>query len=79
MENLGFDSVNRYSIADEALDTWNNRYTNNIPVFSIIKRARTASEISNLPVRIERGEQARQTKWPELYAALKKLNGLEVE
>lgn len=79
LENLGFDSVNRYSIADEALDTWNNRYTNNIPVFSIIKRARTASEISNLPVRIERGEQARQTKWPELYAALKKLNGLEVE
>ena len=79
LENLGFDSVNRYSIADEALDTWNNRYTNNIPVFSIIKRARTANEISNLPVRIERGEQARQTKWPELYAALKKLNGLEVE
>lgn len=79
LESLGFDSVNRYAIADGAHDTWNNRYTNNIPVFSIIKRARTASEISNLPVRIERGEQARQTKWPKLHDALKKLNGLEIE
>ena len=79
LESLGFDSVNRYAIADGAHDTWNNRHTNNIPVFSIIKRARTASEISNLPVRIERGEQARQTKWPKLQDVLKKLNGLEVE
>lgn len=79
LESLGFDSVNRYSIADEGLNTWNDRYTNNIPVFAAIKRARAVGEVSNLPVKINRDGQARQTKWPKLHDALKRLNELETE
>ena len=79
LKSLGFESVNRYSIADGTTSTKNYSYTNNIPVFSIIKRARTPSEVSNLPLRLDLRERARSTKWQELYDSLKRINGLGTE
>ena len=42
MDKLGYDTINNYSIGE-----WNDKYTNHIPIFYIIKKARIHTEISN--------------------------------
>lgn len=73
MENLGFDSINKYAIGE-----YTDRYSNNIPIFSKISNARLHNEISNLQITVFRANgNAQVTKWDALYHELLGLNGLE--
>lgn len=49
MENLGFNTVNKYAIGKE-----NGRYTNREAMFSRIALARVHTEISNLQIKVRR-------------------------
>lgn len=71
MENLGFDSINKYAIGDE-----NSKYTNNIAMFSRIGFARTHNEISGLQIKVKReSDMPLNEKWNDLYKMIKELNG----
>ena len=73
MENLGFDSINKYAIGD----TGNSRYTNVIPMFAKISLARLHNEISGLQVKVKRNNDVPASeKWKELYNSLKMINGM---
>lgn len=73
MENLGFDSINKYAIGDAR----NAPYTNAIPVFSIIRSARLHNEISGLPIQVKRkNDSPASSNWNSLYQKLKSLNGM---
>ena len=65
MENLGFDSINRYAIGDE-----NSRYTNMIAMFQKINLARKHSEISSLQIKVVPNSKD-HSNWSELYNKLK--------
>ncbi len=69
MENLGFDSVNRYAVGVDGA------YTNTYPIFSIINHARIHTDISNLTISVIREpNEAKSAKWNDLYYQLKKIN-----
>ena len=70
MENLGFDSINRYAIGDE-----NSRYTNMIAMFQKINLARKHSEISSLQIKVSANSKD-SSNWSELYGKLKDIVGL---
>lgn len=73
MENLGFDSINKYAIGNDE----NSRYTNSVAVFSKISFARLHNEISSLQIKVKREpDTANHEKWNDLYKKLKILNGL---
>lgn len=73
MENLGFDSINKYAIGDAN----NSNYTNAIPMFAKISFARLHREISGLQIRVKREtDKAKSDKWNGLYQELKRLNGI---
>ena len=73
MENLGFDSINKYAVGDSS----NSRYTNAVPMFAKISFARLHKEISGLQIRVKReGDAPASGKWNPLYQKLKELNGL---
>lgn len=73
LENLGFDSINKYAIGDNR----NSRYTNSIAMFSKISFARLHNEICNLQINVKRyPDEATHDKWNELYEKLKSMNGL---
>ena len=73
MENLGFDSINKYAIGDAS----NSRYTNAIPMFAKISFARLHNEISGLQVRVKReGDAPQSSNWNWLYQKLKEINGM---
>lgn len=70
MQNLGFDSINKYAIGEDNLP-----YTNKIAMFSRINFARMHYEISSLRIKVLRDpDKARDTNWEELYKAIKELN-----
>ena len=74
MENLGFDSINKYAIGDET----NQRYSNTIAMFSKISFARLHTEISGLQICVLRdSDSAASDKWDWLYSRLKAMNGIE--
>ena len=69
LENLGFDSVNKYAVGEEG------KYSNTVKMFSIITNARLHSEIANIPLNVIRTpDNATVTKWDELYTAIKEMN-----
>jgi len=71
MENLGFDTINKYAIGED-----NGRFTNIEAMFSKIALARVHTEISNLQIKVLREpDAAAHEKWDELYSDLKVLNG----
>jgi len=71
MENLGFDSINKYAIGED-----NGRYTNVESIFSKIAVARMHTEISNLQIKVRRdSDSPAHEKWDWLYDELKALNG----
>lgn len=71
MENLGFDSINKYAIGDE-----NFRYTNTVSMFSKISFARMHNEISSLQIKVRREPDASSNeKWNDLYKSIKKISG----
>lgn len=73
MENLGFDSINKYAIGNDD----NSRYTNAVAMFSKISFARLHNEISSLQIKIKRDpDRANHDKWNDLYKKLKIMNGL---
>ncbi len=73
MENLGFDSINKYAIGDES----NQRYSNTIPMFAKISFARLHTEISGLQIKVKRDNDAPvSNKWQPLYTKLKEMNGI---
>lgn len=75
MQNLGFDSINKYAIGDKD----NEKYTNKIPMFEKIFTARLHSEISCLPIRCIRessNNEAASKKWNNLYEELQEINGI---
>lgn len=63
MENLGFDSVNKYAIGDE-----NSKYSNTISMFSKISLARMHHEISNLQIKLRPNTDNK--KWNDLHKTL---------
>ena len=72
MENLGFDSINKYAIGED-----NHRYSNTIPMFARISFARLHTEISGLQIRIRRENDApAHEKWDFLYKKIKNMNGI---
>ena len=71
MDNLGFDSVNKYAIGEENL-----RYTNNIGIFAKISFARMHHEISSLQIKVCRDpDKSSSEKWEKLYMKIKGING----
>lgn len=73
LENLGFDSINKYAIGDDS----NSRYTNVVAMFSKISFARLHNEISSLQIKVRRyPDEATHEKWNDLYNKLKAMNGL---
>lgn len=73
MENLGFDSINKYAVGDDD----NSRYTNAVAMFSKISFARLHNEISSLHIKVKRDpDRANHDKWNDLYKKLKIMNGL---
>lgn len=73
MENLGFDSINKYAIGDDD----NSRYINAVAMFSKISFARLHNEISSLQIKVKRDpDRANHDKWNDLYKKLKIMNGL---
>lgn len=73
LENLGFDSINKYAIGGEAI----SRYTNNIPVFLRISMARLHNEISGIQVTVRHdGNGDMNKERSEVYSCLMKMNGL---
>lgn len=71
MENLGYDSINKYAVGE-----WNGNYTNNIAMFSKIGFARLHTEISNQRIDLRPDGHARVDKWDDLYDQIKKINGI---
>lgn len=71
MENLGFDSINKYAIGDD-----NTRYTNTVAMFSKISFARLHNEIAALPITVKReNDVPANEKWKDLYRDINKING----
>lgn len=69
MENLGYDSINKYAIGADG------GYSNHINMFALIKEARLHTEIANLPINISRiDERPLKQAWEGLYNEIKGLN-----
>ena len=69
MDKLGYDTINNYSIGD-----WNDRYTNHIPMFFTIRKARNHTEISNLKILTENENITFNSYKAERRALYKELN-----
>ncbi len=73
MEVLSFDTINKYSVADE-----NDKYTNRIPMFAKISFARLHSEITGLQVIAGKdNEEKMNSERKELNRMLIEISGLE--
>ena len=73
MEVLGFKTINKYAIgkSDNSI-----RYTNCLPLFSIIANARKHTEVSNIYVKyINENDEAANEDFTKLYNQIKKING----
>ena len=71
MQNLGFDTINRYAIGIGD----NDRYSNAKPVISMIAYARRHTEISSMRLDMRDGDKAASENWDDLYKQLRQLNG----
>ena len=72
LEVLSFFSINAYATSNN-MDT---RYTNSIPIFSIIRNAINHKEIADLTIKIKRdSDTAQKDTWDDLYDQIKELNG----
>lgn len=71
MENLGYDTINKYSIGEI-----NDHYSNIIPMFAKINLARLHNEIANLHIEIYEPPSNANNLRKDLYQNLLELNGL---
>lgn len=69
MEVLPFASINNYAIGNES------QYSNNLPLFAIIRNSRLHSEIGTLTINVS--NNPRSNKWKDLLRILRKINGYE--
>lgn len=78
MRSLGFGSINRYAVGEGAGERVDGPYTNTIPMFSCIARARSHTEIANLRVEIRprRGTDGLNAERQELVDYFIKERGL---
>lgn len=71
MEHLGFDTINRYAIGWDD----NDKYSNSMPMISLITYARRHTEISGIKLKMRADRQAASENWNDLYKELCQLNG----
>lgn len=71
MENLGYDTINKYAIGE-----WNDHYSNIISMFAKINLARLHNEIANLHIEIYEPTGSVNALREDLYQKLLELNGL---
>lgn len=71
MQALGFDTINKYAVGDRA----NSPYTNAIPMFYKIARARSHTEISDIIVRTQEPHEGMNGERRELCTFLLELSG----
>ena len=73
MENLPFDTINRYALGINE----NSNYSNAVPMFAAIVNARIHTEVASIPIKVLRSpDEAKNKKnWDSLYKVLKKING----
>lgn len=71
MLHLGFDTINRYAIGQGN----NDKYSNAMPVISMIAYARRHTEISSMRLSFRSDGKAASDKWNNLYNKLLQLNG----
>lgn len=71
MQNLGFDTINRYAIGLGD----NDKYSNAKPVISMITYARRHTEISSMRLEMRDNDKAASDNWNNLYDQLRQLNG----
>lgn len=71
MENLGYDTINKYAIGE-----WNDHYSNIIPMFAKINLARLHNEIANLHIQIFEPTGNVNELRNNVYHQLLVLNGL---
>ena len=69
MENLGFSSINKYAIGGEEEE----KYTNKIPIFFLIRNSRLHSEIANIIIEVSWNPNHKRDTWKRLYKRLKGL------
>lgn len=70
MTRLSFDTINRYAQGIKG------GYSNALPMFAAIVRAKKPAEISAIELIVKRDpDKAKDDKWNGLYKALKRLNG----
>ena len=77
MDKLGYDTINNYSIGD-----CNDKYTNHIPMFFTIRKARNHTEISNLKILTENENitfNSYKAERKALYKELNVMNGNNVD
>lgn len=73
MEKLSFGTINKYAIGDGD----NDKYSNNLEVFSLITSARRHTEISGMYIRLIWDEKRDNKRWKGLYNNLRKINGYD--
>ena len=71
MQALGFDTINKYAVGDGA----NSPYTNTIPMFYKISRARSHTEIADIIVRTRDPHEGMNGERRELCTFLLELSG----
>lgn len=69
MKNLGLDSINKYAIGE-----FNLKYTNNLPLFFLINKARLHNEISSLVIEVNPINN-RNSKWDSLLKEIRSIYG----
>ena len=73
MDSLRWSTINKYAIGEH-----NRKYSNNIPMFSIIRRARHHTEIGNIVIKYDCGKPKRKRttdKQSELLSLFKTFMG----
>ena len=68
MEHLGFDTINLYAIGSE-----NDKYSNDLPMISIISYARRHTEISSIKLEVKNDDKSKNEERKDLYNNLRKL------
>lgn len=75
MRRVSWRSINKYAKGEAG-----SSYSNTIPLFSLIRTARLASDVRSLQIDvINEADSVSSDNWCGLYASIKRMNGLENE
>lgn len=73
MKKLFFSSVNKYAVGGGDDGRFSGTYTNRIPMFQLIKKAKTVNEVASIPVTTD--VSVCSDKWSGLLKGLETMNG----